>query len=318
MIFASAVAIMPDFDLIVIGAGVAGLTAAMTAAHRGLGVAVIASGSPGGQIINAEQIENFPGLAEPIAGHELGSRLFEQAEAAGVQFMLDTVEGLSAEGAVRIVHATGQDFSADAVIIAAGSTLRPLGIPGEEKFLGKGVSHCASCDAPLFKGRAVCVIGGGDAAFDEALTLSPHVTRVEIFHRGETPRAQQHLRSRVEYAANVGVTSNTLIEEIVGDEAVRGLRLRDAKTGSIREQAIEGVFIAVGLDPATAFLKGIVKLDASGHIETDIMMRTSLDGVFAAGDIRQNSIAQLAAVAGDGATAAISAYRYLKAGGRSG
>lgn len=309
---------MPDFDLIVIGAGVAGLTAAMTAAHRGLRVAVIASGSPGGQIVNAEQIENFPGIGEPIAGHELGSRLFEQAEAAGVQFVLDTVEGLSVEGSVRVVHTSGQDFSGDAVIIAAGSALRPLGVPGEEKFLGKGVSCCASCDAPLFKGRTVCVIGGGDAAFDEALVLSAHTARVEIFHRSETPRAQQHLRSRVESFANIGVTGNTLVVEILGDEAVRGLRLRDAKTGIIREQAVEGVFIAVGLDPATAFLKDVVKLDAAGHIETDIMMRTSLDGVFAAGDIRQNSVAQLAAVAGDGATAAISAYRYLTARGGMG
>src|SRR5581483_290938 len=303
---------MPDFDVIVIGAGVAGLTGAMTAAHRGLRVAVIASGSPGGQIVNAERIENFPGIAEPIAGHELGSRLFEQAEAAGVQFMLDTVEGLSAKGPARIVHATGQDFSAGAVIIAAGSTLRPLGIPGEERLLGKGVSHCASCDAPLFKGRVVCVVGGGDTAFDEALALSAHAARVDIVHRGETPRAQQYLRSRVGAAANIAATGNALIEKILGDEAVRGVRLRDVRTGSIREQAVDGVFIAIGLDPATAFLKGTVKLDASGHIETDIMMRTSLDGVFAAGDIRQNSVAQLGAVAGDGATAAISAYRYLK------
>jgi thioredoxin reductase (NADPH) len=302
---------MADFDLIVIGAGVAGLTAAMVAAHRGLSVAVIAASSPGGQIVNAEQIENFPGISEPIAGHELGSRLFEQAEAAGVQFVLDTVEGLSVEGDERIIHATGQDYSARAIIVAAGSTLRPLGIPGEERLLGKGVSHCASCDAPLFKGRDVCVIGGGDTAFDEALVLSDHTARVEIFHRSEMPRAQQYLRSRAEATANIVVTTNAVVEEILGDDVVTGLRLRDAKIGAMREQKVGGVFVAVGLDPATAFLDGVLKLDASGHIETDIMMRTSLEGVFAAGDIRKNSVAQLAAVAGDGATAAISACRYL-------
>jgi thioredoxin reductase (NADPH) len=301
-----------DFDLIVIGAGVAGLTAAMVAGHWGLSVAVIAAGSPGGQIINAERVGNFPGIPEPIAGHELGSRLFEQAETAGAQLMLDTVEGLSAEGAERIVHATGQDFSARAVIVAAGSKLRLLGIPGEEQLLGSGVSHCASCDAPLFKGREVCVVGGGDAAFDEALVLSGHAAKVTIFHRGETPRAQQYLRASVEAAANITIANNTLIEEILGDETVRGVRLRDVNAGAAREHRIDGVFVAVGLDPATAFLSGILKLDASGHIETDIMMRTSLDGVFAAGDIRKNSVAQLAAIAGDGATAAISAYRYLK------
>jgi thioredoxin reductase (NADPH) len=306
---------MADFDLIIIGAGVAGLTAAMVAGHRGLSVAVIAASSPGGQIVNAERVENFPGIPESIAGHELGSRLFEQAEAAGAQFMLDTVEGLSAEGVERIVHAAGQDFSARAVIVAAGSALRPLGIPGEEKLLGKGVSRCASCDAPLFKGREVCVVGGGDTAFDEALVLSGHAAKVTIFHRGETPRAQQYLRAGVEAAANITAANNTLVEEILGHETVSNIRLRDVKTGAMREQKIDGVFVAVGLDPATAFLNGVLKLDGSGHIETDIMMRTSLDGVFAAGDIRKNSVAQLAAVAGDGATAAISAYRYLK--GRS-
>jgi thioredoxin reductase (NADPH) len=303
---------MADFDLIVIGAGVAGLTAAMVAAHRGLTVAVIAAGSPGGQIVNAERIENFPGISEPIAGHELGSRLFEQAEAAGAQFVLDTVEGLGVGGDERIIRATGQDYSARAVIVAAGSTLRQLGIPGEERLLGKGVSHCASCDAPLFKGRDVCVIGGGDTAFDEALVLSDHAARVEIFHRSEVPRAQRYLRSRVDSVAKIAVTTNAVVEEILGDEVVRGIRLRDTRTGAVREQKADGVFVAVGLDPATAFLAGVLKLDASGHIETDITMRTSLAGVFAAGDIRKNSVAQLAAVAGDGATAAVSACRYLK------
>jgi thioredoxin reductase (NADPH) len=303
---------MADFDLIVIGAGIAGLTAAMVAAHRGLSVAVIASSSPGGQIINAEVVENFPGIPEPIAGHELGSRLFEQAEAAGVQFMLDTAEGLTVEGAERLVRAAGQDFRAGVVIVAAGSTLRLLGIPGEEKLFGKGVSHCASCDAPLFKGRSVCVVGGGDTAFDEALVLADHAASVEILHRGEKPRAQRYLSARVETAANIAVSNNTLVEEILGDEVVRGIRVRDGRTGATHEQKLDGVFVAVGLDPATAFLNGVLKLDASGHIETDIMMRTSLDGVFAAGDIRKNSVGQLAAIAGDGATAAISAYRYLK------
>ena len=259
---------------------------------------------------NASRI--IPALCRAIAGHELGTLLFEQAEAAGAQFMLDTVEGLGVEDGDRIVRTAAQTLRAGAVIVAAGSTLRALGIPGEEKFLGKGVSHCASCDGPLFKGREVCVVGGGDAAFDEALVLSGHAARVTIFHRGETARAQQHLRTRAAETRNVAVESETLVEEIIGDEVVTAVRLRDAKTGSTREQNIDGVFVAVGLDPATAFLQGVVALDASGHIETDILMRTSLAGVFAAGDIRKNSVAQLAAVAGDGATAAISAYRYLK------
>jgi thioredoxin reductase (NADPH) len=306
---------MPDHDLIIVGAGVAGLTAAIVAGRHGLNVAVIAASSPGGQIINADRIDNFPGIPKPIAGHELGTLLFEQAEAASAQFMLDTVEGLRAEGDTWIVRSTSQELSGGAVIIAAGSTLRKLGIPGEEEFLGKGVSHCASCDAPLFKGRDVCVIGGGDAAFDEALTLAEHAAHVTVFHRGEAPRAQQRLRARVETIGNIVVESNTVVEQIVGGDAVTELRLRDSRAAAIREKKIGGVFIAVGLDPATAFLQGVVNLDAAGHIETDIMMRTSLVGVFAAGDIRAHSVAQLASVAGDGATAAISAFRYLKTRG---
>jgi thioredoxin reductase (NADPH) len=306
---------MPDHDLIIVGAGVAGLTAAVVAGRHGLNVAVIAASSPGGQIVNADRIENFPGIPQPIAGHELGTLLFEQAEAAGAQVMLDTVDGLRAEGDARIVRSTTQELSGRAVIIAAGSTPRKLGIPGEEEFLGKGVSHCASCDAPLFKGRDVCVIGGGDAAFDEALTLAGYAARVTIFHRGEGSRAQQQLRARAETVGNLAVEGDTVVEQIVGGEMVTGLRLRSARTGTAREKNIDGIFTAIGLDPATAFLQGVVKLDASGHIETDIMMRTSLAGVFAAGDIRMHSVAQLAAVAGDGATAAISAFRYLKARG---
>jgi thioredoxin reductase (NADPH) len=306
---------MPDHDLIIVGAGVAGLTAAIIAGRHGLNVIVIATSSPGGQIVNADRIENFPGILQPIAGHELGTLLFEQAEAAGAQFMLDTVEGLRVEGEARIIRATTQEVSASAVIVAAGSTLRKLGIPGEEEFLGKGVSYCASCDAPLFKGRDVCVIGGGDAAFDEALTLGEHAAHVKIIHRGEAPRAQQRLRARVETTGNIAVESGTTVKQIMGDDTVTGLRLRNSATGTESEGNVDGVFIAVGLDPASAFLQGVVKLDASGHIETDIMMCTSLAGVFAAGDIRTHSVAQLASVAGDGATAAISAFRYLKARG---
>jgi thioredoxin reductase (NADPH) len=285
----------------------------MIAGHHGLSVAVIAPSGAGGQIINADRIENFPGIPSGIAGHELGTLLFEQAEAAGAQFMLDTVEGISVDGGECVVRTAAQSLRAGAVIIAAGSTPRVLGIPGEDKFPGKGVSHCASCDGPLFKGREVCVIGGGDTAFDEALVLSAHAARVTIYCRGEI-HAQQHLRTRVAAAGNLSIENETLVEEIVGDGVVTAVRLSDRKA-STRQQDVDGVFVAVGFDPATAFLRGVLALDTAGHIETDILMRTSLAGVFAAGDIRKNSVAQLAAVAGDGATAAISAFRYLKSRG---
>ena len=303
---------MQDFDLVIVGAGVAGLTAAMVAARHGLKVAVVDQIGVGGQISNAERIENFPGFPQGTAGHELGPLLHEQAEAAGASFVLDTIVALEA-GEPHIVRGVAETLRAGAVIIAAGSSLRALGIPGEERLLGRGVSHCASCDGPLFKGQEVGVIGGGDAALDEALVLAAHASRVTIFHRGPTLRAQQALIKRVEGERRIAIMLDTVVEEIVGDDAVAGVRLRDARSGVKRDMPLSGVFVYVGLEPNTAFLRGTLALDPTGHIETDIQMRCSVAGIFAAGDIRKGSVAQLAAVAGDGATAAITACRYLGA-----
>ena len=302
---------MRDADLIIIGAGAAGLTAAMFAGRYGLKAVVVEQLGAGGQIINAERIDNLPGFPDGIAGHELGPLLHQQAEAAGAEFVLDTVERLEASGVDRIVHGASETLRAPAVIIAAGSALRPLGVPGEEKFLGKGVSHCASCDGALFAGLNVCVIGGGDSALDEALALAEHALRVKLCHRSAQLDAQQVLCDRVAATDKIELALDTIVEEIVGEDAVTGVRLRDAKTGRARLEACRGVFVYVGLEPNTAFVRGLLALDPAGHIETDINMRTSLAGVFAAGDIRAHSVAQLVAAAGDGTTAAIAAFRYL-------
>jgi thioredoxin reductase (NADPH) len=303
---------MRDLDLVIVGAGVAGLTAAMLGGRYGLKLAVVEQLGAGGQIINAERIENFPGFPQGLGGHELGPLLHEQAEAAGAEFVLDTVQGLEASGEHRIVRCAGEDLRARAVIMAAGSKLRALGIPGEEKFIGRGVSHCASCDGAFFAGQNVCVVGGGDSALDEALVLAEHAARVTIIHRGEKLDAQQVLQDKIVLNGKIEIVLRTVVEEIVGAEAVAGVRLRDLASDTARVQEVRGVFVYVGLEPNTAFLRSVLKLDAAGHIETDINMRTSLAGVFAAGDIRQHSVAQLAAAAGDGATAAISAFRYLR------
>jgi thioredoxin reductase (NADPH) len=302
---------MQDFDLVVIGAGVAGLTAAMVAARYGIKVAVIDRMGVGGQISTAERIENFPGLPQGVAGHEFGPMLHEQTEAAGAEFMLDTVEALDVAGEYRLVRGAGDVLRARALIIAAGSAQRALGIPGEGKFMGRGVSHCATCDGPLFAGREVAVIGGGDSALDEALVLAAHAARVTVFHRGPRLRAQHALLERAAANPNLTISLDTTVEEIIGEGAVSSVRLRE-KDGATRVQPLAGVFIYVGLEPNTRFLRGVLALDPAGHIETDVMMRTSLEGVFAAGDIRKGSVALLAAVAGDGATAAVSAFHYLK------
>jgi thioredoxin reductase (NADPH) len=304
---------MQDFDIVIIGAGVAGLTAAMVAARHGLKVAVVDRMGVGGQINTAERIENFPGFPQGIAGHELGPLLHEQAEAAGAEFVLDAVEAIEPDGDRLVLRGATEAWRARAVIVAAGSTQRSLGIPGEEQFLGKGVSHCASCDGAFFTGAEVVVVGGGDSALDEALVLTEHAARVIVVHRGAKLRAQQALVARAQASAKIETVLETVVEEIVGEQAVSGVRLRHAASGETRVQPAKGVFVYVGLEPNTAFLKGVVTLDGAGHIEADLMMQTSRPGLFAAGDIRRGSVAQLAAVAGDGATAAIAAVRYLQA-----
>jgi len=303
---------MQDFDLVIVGAGVAGLTAAMVAARHGLKVSVVDQIGVGGQISNAERIENFPGFPQGTAGHELGPLLHEQAEAAGASFVLDTILAIEV-GERHVLRGAAETLRAGAVIIAAGSSLRALGIPGEKRLAGRGVSHCASCDGPLFKGQEIGVIGGGDAALDEALVLAAHASRVTIFHRGPTLRAQQALVKQVGGQSRIAIALDTVVEEIIGDDAVAGVRLRDARNGARRDAPLKGVFVYVGLEPNTSFLRGTLALDPTGHIETDIQMRSSVAGIFAAGDIRKGSVAQLAAVAGDGATAAIAVCRYLGA-----
>lgn len=303
---------MQDFDLIVVGAGVAGATAATFAGRLGLRAAVVEQLGPGGQIINATQIENMPGFPQGIAGIELGPLLHEQAEAAGAEFILDTVEALVLDGHLRMLTCSGGTLRAPAIVVASGSKLRNLGIPGEAALLGRGVSHCASCDGPFFRGKRVCVAGGGDAAVDEALVLAEFAAHVAVVHRGPAVKAQQALVERAQAHPAIAFRPATTIDEIIGDGAVSAVRLKDVASGSVREEPFDGVFVFVGLEPNTAFLAGLVALDTAGHVTTDLMMGTSLAGVFAAGDVRGHSVALLASAAGDGATAAVAAHRYLK------
>lgn len=307
-----------DFDVIVVGAGVAGATAAMFGGRLGLRVAVVEQLGPGGQIINATRIDNMPGFSAGVAGIELGPLVHEQAEAAGAEFILDTAESLALDGPQRLLTCTTETLRAPALIVAAGSTLRTLGIPGEAALAGRGVSHCASCDGPFFRDKRVCVIGGGDAAIDEALVLAEFASRVLVVHRRPASTAQRTLLDRANAVDTIEFLPSTSVEEIAGEGAVSGVRLKDLASGEVREESFSGVFVFVGLEPNTAFLGGLVALDTAGHITTDLMMRTSVDGIFAAGDIRAHSVALLAAAAGDGATAAVAAHRYLQGLGVSG
>jgi thioredoxin reductase (NADPH) len=302
-----------EFDLLIVGGGLAGLTAAMYGARFGLHTVLVEHMASGGQILNVEKIENFPGFPQGIAGFDLGPLVQEQAEAAGAEFVMDTATGLEVAGDMRVLHCDTADLTARTVIVAAGSELRSLGIPGEAEYLGKGVSHCASCDAPFYLGKDVCVVGGGDSALDEAAVLAAQVGRVTLVHRGTAFTAQHAAVERLAAMSNVQTLLDTEVVEIVGRDTVSSVQLRS--NGASRRQEVSGVFVFVGLEPNTAFLRGVVDLDLTGHVIVDPYLQTSLPGVFAAGDIRKHSSRQLVAAAGDGATAAVAAANYLR--GRS-
>jgi thioredoxin reductase (NADPH) len=302
---------MQHADVVVIGAGVAGLTAAMIAAGHGVSTLVIEQLAPGGQIATIETIRNFPGFPDGVAGYELGPLLQQQAEAAGAVIQLDTVSAIAAaDGGYRLICAD-QEIAARAVIIAAGSSLRKLGVPGEAEFTGRGVSHCAACDGPLFKGQPVIVVGGGDSAFDEALALAGYASEVTLVHRGPAPSARPCVIAQLAALPHVRIIADAEVVAIEGDKVLTGIAIR--RGAAIEHKPCRAVFAYTGLEPRTGFLQDLIALDADGHILTDLMMRASRPGLFAAGDIRAGSVNMLASVAGDAATAAISAVRYLQA-----
>ena len=301
-----------EYDVLVVGAGLAGLTAGMYAARYGLNTGVVEQMMGGAQIINLEKIENFPGFPEGISGAELGPATQEQAMNAGAEFVMAEAEKVSLDGDHKVVSTDAGDLRAKAVIVAAGSTLRKLGIPGEEEFYGRGVSHCATCDGPMYMGSTVGVVGGGDSAADEALTLTDYADRVLLFHRRSDLRAQQALQDRLLGNPKIEVMWNTALQEILGEDIVTGVKCLNLETNQEEVVGLSGVFVYVGLEPNSAMVDGVAGIDNSGHIEVGLSMETSVPGLYAVGDIRQRSSSQLVSAAGDGATAAIAAFGYIR------
>ncbi len=300
------------YDVIIIGGGAAGLTAGIYSCRAGLKTLMLERLMPGGQVINAESIENFPGFPDGISGAEIGPLMQQQAMGYGLEIQLGEVDELAQNGDNWRVSAWGKDYTGKAVIIAGGSTLRKLGIPGEEELYGAGVSYCATCDGGFFLNQTVGVVGGGDSALDEALVLTEYASKVILFHRRDAFTGEKILQERVLSNPRIEVRWNTSVNEILGDGQVEGLAVMNEQSGETSRIDLSGVFIYVGLDPNTDYLQDVLPLDNGGHIPTDIWMSTPARGIFAAGDIRQNSAAQLVSAAGDGATAAIAARRYVE------
>ncbi|HEV8719317.1 MAG TPA: FAD-dependent oxidoreductase [Candidatus Binatia bacterium] len=303
---------MSDYDVIIIGSGLAGLTAGLFAARHGLSTLVLESNVPGGHLISIEKIEDFPGFPNTIPGYELCPNLQRQAADQGVEFQRAEVFGIQTRNRFWSVSTEEETHRAKAIVVATGSALKNLGVPGEEKLTGRGVSHCASCDGPLYDGQVVGVVGGGDSALQEALTLANFAERILIFHNGDNFPAQHSYRQRVLENSKIIPRYRTVVEEVLGDAIVTGVRARNLLTDEVSKIDLAGVFVYVGMKPNTALLHHIVKLTGTGHVPTNGWMKTERDGLYAVGDIREDSAAQAITSAGDGATAAIAAYRYIK------
>ena len=298
------------FDVVVAGGGIAGLTAGLFCARLGHATLVLVPLMPGGQLATIARIEDFPGFAQGIAGFELGPMVQEQAAAAGAQFQMGELQLLApVEGAWQVTTSDGE-LRAKAVIIATGSAGRVLGVPGEAHLTGKGVSHCASCDGPMLRNKKAIVVGGGDSALQEALTLAEFAAEVLVLHASAAADAQAVYLRRIAEHANIRMQGNSIVEAILGEQVVTGVRVR--ANGDTHDVAADAVFVYIGLQPNTAFLQGIAERDERGRVRTDIWMRSSAAGLFAAGDIRADSASQAITAAGDGATAALAAHRYLQ------
>ncbi len=304
-----------SYDVVIVGGGAAGLTAGLYACRAGLKTVLLEQMMSGGQVVNAEKIENFPGFPQGISGAEFGPLLQEQAMKYGLEIRLSEVSGLRQQEQFWAIESYGGEVLSKAVVIAGGSTLRRLGVPGEEELVGAGVSYCATCDGAFFIDQEVAVVGGGDSALDEALVLSEFASKVIVFHRRDSFQGQKVLQDRVLSDPKIEVRWNTTVDGILGEGQVEGASITDVTSGETSRVDLSGVFIYVGLDPNTRYLQDLLPLDNAGHIPTDVWMRTPLEGIFAAGDIRQNSAAQLVSAAGDGATAAIAAQRYIEGRG---
>jgi thioredoxin reductase (NADPH) len=300
-----------EYQLIIMGGGPAGLTAGLYAARNKLNTLMIEKAMVGGLAIYAELIENYPGFPDGIGGMELGDLMLKQAQKFGLKTLTAEINGLEIRNGLKIVKTTEGDLTAKAVIVALGSDRINLNVPGEKEFVGRGVSYCATCDAAFFKNKPVAVVGGGNSAISEAIHLSKFASEVNVIHRRDQFRATPLFVDKAKSEPKIKFILSKTVDAVKGDSTVEKLQLNDVKTGNKSELSVAGVFVAIGQKPNTELVKNILSLDATGYIITNEKMETEVPGLLAAGDIRSNSIRQTISAAGDGATAAIYADRYI-------
>ena len=300
-----------EYDIVIIGAGPGGLAAGLYAARARRKTLLIEKNITGGQIALTAVVENYPGIPE-INGFDLGQAMQQQAEKYGMETAYATVSAIEPQEDRRhLVRTNEGDYLARAVIITSGADYNRLGVPGEERLTGFGVSYCATCDAAFFKDMEVAVVGGGDAAMDEGLFVTRYASKVHVIHRRDQLRASAVLQERAFANPKMHFIWNTVVEEVKGESAVESLRLRNVVTGEESELPVSAVFVFIGQTPNTSFLEGLVEMDEGKHIIVNAWMETSRPGIFAAGDVRDSSARQVVTSAGDGATAAIRADHYI-------
>jgi thioredoxin reductase (NADPH) len=299
------------YDVIIIGGGPAGLSAGIYTSRARLNSLLVEKGIIGGQIVNAELVENYPGFPEGISGYELTDSMHKQATNFGLKTVFAEATAIELKGEQKIVKTTEGDFTGRALIIANGTERVKLGVPGEDKFTGRGVSYCATCDAAFFKDQTVAIVGGGNAAITEAIHLTKFASKVIVIHRRKQLRTTAILQERAFAEPKIEFRWDSVVEEIEGGDFVKNVRLRDVDSGEKSTLEVAGVFISIGFSPNTDYLKGVLPLDERGVVVASADRGTDVPGVFVAGDICRRSIWQVIVAAGDGAVAAISAERFL-------
>ena len=296
-------------DIIIIGAGTAGLSAAIYALRAGKSVLLMEQLTYGGQIINTPEVENYPGI-KSISGFDFAQGLYEQAEALGAELKYEQVTGIE-DGEVKKVKTSGGEYECKAIILATGAKNRPLGLDKETEFIGSGISYCATCDGAFFKGRVVAVNGGGNTALEDALFLSNYCKKVYLIHRRDEFRGEAKQVDKLKERENIEFVLNSTITELLGEDELKGVRVHDKVSGEDKEIELDGLFIAIGQMPENAAFAPLVELDKGGYIVAGEDCRTNVDGIYAAGDCRTKTVRQLTTAAADGAIAALAACAYI-------